>query len=63
MAKRVAKHVFCWCFVLNYDLNGFFEFAGIVLFVRQQTLARIDYLRASEMMVRKNASFCVKICA
>ena len=43
-----------------FTKNGFFEFAGFVLFVRQQTLARIDYLRASEMMVRKNGSFCVK---
>ena len=40
-----------------FTKNGFFEFAGIVLFVRQQTLARIDYLRASGMIVRKNGSF------
>ena len=43
-----------------FTKNGFFEFVGIVLFVRQQTLARIDYLGASEMMVSKNGSFCVK---
>ena len=22
MAKRVAKHLFCWCFVLRYDLKA-----------------------------------------
>jgi len=41
----------------------FLNLLELFFFVRQQTLARIDYLRASEMMVRKNASFCVKICA
>ena len=41
----------------------FLNLLELFFFVRQQTLARIEYLRASEMMVRKNASFCVKICA
>jgi len=26
MAKRVAKHVFCWCFVLNYDLKALWSY-------------------------------------
>lgn len=41
----------------------FLNLLELFFFVRQQTRARIDYLRASEMMVRKNASFCVKMCA
>ena len=39
----------------------FLNLLELFFFVRQQTLARIDYLRASEMMVRKNGSFCVKM--
>ena len=43
-----------------FTKNGFLNLLELFFFVRQQTLARIDYLRASGMMVRKNGSFCVK---
>ena len=38
----------------------FLNLLELFFFVRQQTRARIEYLRASGMMVRKNGSFCVK---
>lgn len=61
MAKRVAIHVFLLVFRVKLRFKWFFlNLLELFFFVRQQTLARIGYLRASGMMVRKNGSFCVK---